>query len=298
MQDIQGQPDYRRINIKKVGIKNISYPITVLDRARHIQRTVARVNMYVNLPHHFKGTHMSRFVEILNRFHGEINLESMHRILVEMKQRLRAEAAHLEIEFPYFVSDPAAVAAAPGRLSAGPGEAGIGVCEYRCRMHGSLAEKDDLALEIRIPIAPPRPPAHCSGLPRSLGHWGTADICLRFRRFVWIEEIIALAASVTRHDLCWPLAEPAAATPAPADPADCREAAPEQGECALAVENLARALGKKLQGHPDIRQYSVRVENLAAGFSTFATISGGEPPAGGKGHRDRKRPESGLNPGC
>lgn len=103
MKDIQSQPDYRRISIKKVGVKDISYPVTVLDRANKVQKTVARVNMYVNLPHQFKGTHMSRFVEILNDFHGEIKLKSFHRILEEMKDKLQAEAAHIEIEFPYFL---------------------------------------------------------------------------------------------------------------------------------------------------------------------------------------------------
>jgi hypothetical protein len=103
MKDIQNLSDDRRINIRKVGVRRISYPVTVLDKARSIQKTVATVNMYVNLPHRFKGTHMSRFIEILNRFHGEINLKSFHRILQEMKDRLNAEAAHMEIEFPYFL---------------------------------------------------------------------------------------------------------------------------------------------------------------------------------------------------
>ena len=262
MRDIQGQPDHRRINIRKVGIKNISYPVKVLDRARRSQRTVATVNMYVNPPHHFKGTHMSRFVEILNRFHGEIDLESFPRILEEMKQRLQAEAAHLEIEFPYFVSEDPQT----GRPTAA-GPDGIGLSEYRCRMHGSLADRDELTLEIRIPIAPPKAPVHCSGLPRSLGHWGYAEIALQFRRFVWIEEIIELAAAVTRHDVCWPSPD----QPAGGDP-DA-----DRGECALAVENLAKALGRKLKQHPDIRCFSVRVENLAAGFNTFASLSGGQP---------------------
>ncbi|MEA2083844.1 MAG: GTP cyclohydrolase, FolE2/MptA family [Thermodesulfobacteriota bacterium] len=103
MKDIQNQPDDRRINIKKVGIKGISYPISVLDKKKKIQKTVATVNMYVNLPHLFKGTHMSRFIEILNRFHGDINLRSFRLILEEMKTKLKAEAAHIEIEFPYFL---------------------------------------------------------------------------------------------------------------------------------------------------------------------------------------------------
>jgi GTP cyclohydrolase I len=103
MKDIQNQPDDRRINIKKVGIKGISYPISVLDKENKLQRTVGTVNMYVNLPHLFKGTHMSRFIEILNRFHGHINLRSFRLILEEMKTKLKAEAAHIEIEFPYFL---------------------------------------------------------------------------------------------------------------------------------------------------------------------------------------------------
>lgn len=284
MEDIQGLPDHRRINIRKVGIKNISYPIKVLDRARRSQRTVATVNMYVNLPHCFKGTHMSRFVEILNHFHGEINLESFHHILVEMKQRLQAEAAHLEIEFPYFVADPTSAGAAKTPVADSqeqpltPVDSGIGVNRYRCRMHGSLADRDELTLEIRIPIAPPKPPAHCSGLPRSLGHWGYADIALQFRRFVWIEEIIELAAAVTRHDICWPSPDEISSLSSkqPSGPASMagEATAPDQdnGECSLAVENMARALGRKLAQHPDIRSFSVRVENLAAGFNTFATL--------------------------
>ena len=103
MKDIQNQVDHRRINIKKVGVKTITYPITVLDKAQSSQRTIATINMYVNLPHHFKGTHMSRFIEILNRFHGKIDMKRFSSILEEMKLRLDAEAAHLEMTFPFFL---------------------------------------------------------------------------------------------------------------------------------------------------------------------------------------------------
>ena len=103
MKDIQSELDSRRIDIKKVGIKTVSYPITVRDKAQKKQHTVATANMYVNLPHKFKGTHMSRFVEILNEFHGEIDINSFQVILEKMKVRLEAEASHLELEFPYFL---------------------------------------------------------------------------------------------------------------------------------------------------------------------------------------------------
>ena len=242
MKDIQSQSDNRRINIRRVGIKEISYPITVLDKARQEQKTVARVNMYVNLPHQFKGTHMSRFIEILNRFHGRINLKSFHLILEEMKMKLQAEAAHMEIEFPYFLKKKTD----PLRRS--------GLCEYLCKMHGSLDRVDDLTLDVRVPIAPPMPEQSGSGLPESLGHWGSADVCLRFRNFIWIEDLIKMVEEITSHNLQWSLD-----TPKPAD-------------YYLSVEKIARALGEKLGSHPDISWFEVRVENLSEGFSTFAVI--------------------------
>ncbi|HCC54828.1 MAG TPA: hypothetical protein DEQ20_07895 [Desulfobulbaceae bacterium] len=246
MKDIQGQRDYRRINIKKVGVKNISYPITVLDKARKTQKTVALINMYVNLPHQFKGTHMSRFVEILNRFHGEINLKSFHRILEEMKIRLQAEAAHMEITFPYFL-----------KKSSGQTQS-VGINEYRCTMHGSLDKTDDLILEIKVPISPPLPPQIDQALPRSLGHWGIATISLRFKHFLWIEDIVQLVEEVTSHDLCWPVTEACL-------------------EYTLSVENLSTALGRKLENHPAIAWFSVLVENLSQGYNTFASLEWQDP---------------------
>jgi GTP cyclohydrolase I len=91
MNDIQNQRDHRRIEINKVGVKNIRYPVTVLDKAKGVQHTVASVNMYVDLPHRFKGTHMSRFVEILNKYKGDIAIKNISKILSEVKQKLKAK---------------------------------------------------------------------------------------------------------------------------------------------------------------------------------------------------------------
>ncbi|MBC8318376.1 MAG: GTP cyclohydrolase I FolE2 [Desulfobulbaceae bacterium] len=241
MKDIQSQPDYRRISIKKVGVKDISYPVTVLDRAKKVQKTVAKVNMYVNLPHQFKGTHMSRFVEILNDFHGEIKLKSFHRILEEMKEKLQAEAAHIEIEFPYFL-----------KKKRGPGRTVMG--EYLCRMHGSLQKENDLILEIEVPVAPPAPVQTGSGLPESLGLWGVVTTSLRFQHFIWIEDIISMVEEITNHDLQW--------SSALAKPQDN----------SLSVEGIANAIGNTITNLTDISWFSVNVENFAKGFSTFASL--------------------------
>ena len=242
MKDIQNQQDHRRINIEKVGVKEISYPVTVLDKAKATQRTVAKVNMSVNLPHHFKGTHMSRFVEILNQFHGEINIKNFHLILQEMKEKLEAEKSHMEIEFPFFLRPES-----PNKIADLP-------VEYACKMHDSLGETNDLILEIIVPINPPNSKQTNFSLPESLGHWGNAKIRIRFHHFIWIEDLIYLVENITKHDLEWSTNQP------------------KPTNFHLSVEELARNLGQEFAKHPDISWYEVTVENFAQGFSTFATI--------------------------
>ncbi len=247
MKDIQSLHDNRRINIKKVGVKTISYPITVLDKANSVQHTVATVNMYVNLPHHFKGTHMSRFVEILNRFHGEINLQSFRRILAEMKQRLDAEAAHMEIAFPYFLR----------RI---PRNDAMVTDRFECNMHGSLGDHDDLTLEITVPIIQPLRTQVTGELPASMGRWGHATVAVRFNNFIWIEDLISLIEKGISLDLH-----------------DSKILSPKKGSDnqktkGISVESMTEKLGKILAGEPSLSWFSVTVENLTAGYSTFATL--------------------------
>src|SRR6266568_3996711 len=103
MVDIQSQKDHRKVAIDQVGVSDLRYPIVVLDRAREKQTTVARIAMSVSLPHEFKGTHMSRFIEILNAHRGEITMRTLPGVLRELKNRLHAEKARIEVAFPYFL---------------------------------------------------------------------------------------------------------------------------------------------------------------------------------------------------
>ncbi|MEW6426806.1 MAG: GTP cyclohydrolase, FolE2/MptA family [Thermodesulfobacteriota bacterium] len=237
MKDIQSEHDPRRISIKKVGVKDISYPITLLDKEKRLQHTVARVNMYVNLPHQFKGTHMSRFVEVLNQYHGEIHVKRIHDILVAVKERLLAEEAHFELDFPYFLRS------ADGRMQ-----------EFRCRMHGSLTAREELTIEVEVPVvaAPGRIQPRATTLPPSLGRWGLATVAVRYHRFVWLEDIINRVEEATAR--CLREVE---------DP-DCDEE--------LTVERLTSMIGEALTSLPDIRWFQATVENFSAGYSTFATL--------------------------
>ena len=107
--DVQNLADLRQIAINRVGIKGIRHPVKVRDKSVGVQHTIATFNMYVHLPHNFKGTHMSRFVEILNRHEREISVESFESILREMVLLLEAESGYIEMSFPYFVNKTAPV---------------------------------------------------------------------------------------------------------------------------------------------------------------------------------------------
>ena len=237
MKDIQNQVDHRRINIKKVGVKTITYPITVLDRFQHQQKTIATVNMYVNLPHQFKGTHMSRFVEILNRFHGRIDIKSFHSILEEMKKKLNAEAAHVEMAFPFFLHD-------------GNDDQNLQVKQYQCAMHCSLEEEDDLRLDLVIPVsgALDRDRQENPGLPG--GFFGKVEVSVRFLKFMWLEELIDIVESVVKNQM--------------------------QAEDLVSQEPMELLLGNisdRFSRLAELAWYSITVENEAHGYSLFTTMT-------------------------
>ena len=177
--DVQNMPDDRNIPLNRVGIKNIRYPIVVLDRAKGVQQTVANINMYVNLPHNFKGTHMSRFVEILNQYRREINVRTMGPILTKMKSRLEAQEAHMEVSFPYFIEKKAPVTGSPGLI------------EYQCGLHGTLGDRLDILLSVRVPVTTVCP---CSKEISDYGahnQRGEVRVRLRFDGFLWLEDVVS-----------------------------------------------------------------------------------------------------------
>jgi GTP cyclohydrolase IB len=183
LHDVQKRRDTRRIPIDKVGVKDISYPIVVMDKNRSVQHTVARVNMYVDLPHHFKGTHMSRFIEILNSYREKIALDKMETILEKMKEKLGASSAHLEIEFPYFIEKKAPVSGAKSLM------------EYTCEFKASLADTFDFVLGVKVPVTSLCP---CSKELSSYGAHNQRSIMtvqVRYREFLWIEDLIEVIES-------------------------------------------------------------------------------------------------------
>ena len=141
IEDVQGRPDARGIALDRVGVTDLRYPIVVLDRAEQKQHTIATLTMSVNLPHHFKGTHMSRFLEVLNAHRGEITMRTMPEILHELKTRLDAESARIEVSFPYFIERAAPVSGAKGLM------------DYECSFVGEVnGGSEDFVLGAKVPV--------------------------------------------------------------------------------------------------------------------------------------------------
>jgi GTP cyclohydrolase IB len=165
-----------------VGVKGVKYPIVVLDKANGFQHTVATIDMYVNLPHNYKGTHMSRFVEILHENQSMINMRNLPGILREMKVRLNAESTHLEVRFPYFLKKEAPVSKTPGYL------------EYRCGFFGTMDETGSIkefTVTVLVPINTLCPCSKEISEHGAHNQRGVARVDVRFKRFFWIEDLIA-----------------------------------------------------------------------------------------------------------
>lgn len=177
--DVQSSADTRQIPINKVGIKGIRHPVRVKDRSAGEQHTVATFNMYVNLPHNFKGTHMSRFVEILNNYEREISVESFPAMLRQMTEVLDADSGHIEMSFPYFVMKTAPVSKVQSLL------------DYDVSIIGAV-HKGDATTTIKV-VVPVTSLCPCS---KKISKYGAHNqrshvtVTVTSKEFVWIEEII------------------------------------------------------------------------------------------------------------
>ena len=253
MIDIQNQPDFRKIPIDKVGIKGLKYPVKVLDKTTGLQSTVAQISMYVDLPHQCKGTHMSRFVEILHLFRTKVSLESITNILEDMKEILGAQSSHIEITFPYFIEKQA------------PQTGSKGLMDYTCSIMGSSngRKQTDIVLIITVPITSVCP---CS---REISDYGAHNqrgevkVSTRFNKFIWIEDIVEIVETRASCDIFSVLKRE--------DEKFVTEKAYDNPKF---VEDIARDVSKILMEDENITWFSVSAENFESihNHSAYAYI--------------------------
>lgn len=187
--DIQSQSDSRRVGIDKVGVKSLRYPILVEDRNNRVQHTVADLNIYVELPHHRRGTHMSRFVEVLNHYHQDMIVGQLDRFLAELRLVMKASAAYVDISFPYFVRKQAPVSGIASLMC------------YDCFFNAGLAEDYELWIGVVVPVTTLCP---CSKEISEAGaHNQRSHITIKlvYSEFVWLEELIEIAESVASCEI-------------------------------------------------------------------------------------------------
>ncbi len=250
--DVQSSKDTRQIAINKVGIKDIRHPVKIKDRTGGEQHTVANFNMYVNLPHNFKGTHMSRFVEILNSYEKEIGVESFNEMLGEMAERLEADAGHIEMNFPYFINKQAPVSEVQSLL------------DYDVTLIGEI-NQDTPTMIIRV-VVPVTSLCPCSkkiserGAHNQRSH---VTVQAKIKGFVWIEEIIDLVEAEASCELFGLLKRP--------DEKHVTERAYDNPKF---VEDMVRDVAVRLNRDDRISSYVVESENFESihNHSAYALI--------------------------
>lgn len=249
--DVQNTRDYRNIDINKAGVKSIKYPITVLDKENKNQHTIATINMYVDLPYHFKGTHMSRFVEILNRYRKGINVKNLSTILNDMKNKLNAKSAHIEIEFPYFIEKMAPVSKEKSLM------------EYTCKVWGSLNDEIDICLGVEVPVTTLCPCSREISEKGAHNQRGIVSIKLRFKKFFWIEDVIKIAENSASSEVYSLLKRP-----------DEKYVTEKAYENPRFVEDIVRNVAQKLGDNPNITWFSVESENIESihNHSAYALV--------------------------
>lgn len=181
MRDVQNERDSRKIPIDLVGVRNLSYPIIVLDRQQNEQRTVAEISMAVSLPHHYRGTHMSRFIEVLEEFQGKVTLSQMEHITEHLRKVLHADRAEITFQFPYFMRRYAPVTNLPS------------YSRYDVTFWSQKSDTFDLVTTVSVPVQTLCPCSKEISEAGAHNQRGRIDISARMKNFVWIEELVEIA---------------------------------------------------------------------------------------------------------
>jgi GTP cyclohydrolase I len=239
LHDKQSERDYRELRIDKVGVRGLRFPIQVRDKERTFQNTVATIGMFVDLPKEFKGTHMSRFIEVLNAHGNVIHVENLNDILYAMQDKFQAATSHLEIEFPYFM------------VKRAPVTGGESVMDYIARFDATASHREiDFVLTVKAMVTTLCP---CSKAIAAFGahnQRGEVTVQIRSRKAVWIEDLIGIIESSASSQLYALLKR------------EDEKAVTERAyENPVFVEDLVRNVALKLNAHPEITWYKVEAEN-------------------------------------
>jgi GTP cyclohydrolase IB len=238
--DTQNERDHRKVAIDRVGVRSLRFPLRIKDRDDHEQHTVATVSLAVDLPHHYKGTHMSRFVEVLHAHGANMDVKGIIRLPRELLRRLHAERAHVEFAFPYF------------RAKEAPVTKTVGLIDYEVQFEvDATATTSDFILTVRVPVATLCPCSKAISERGAHNQRGLVTFAVRFIKPIWIEDLIELVEASASCQLYSALKRP--------DEKFVTEAAYDNP---VFVEDVVRNVAVRAIANPDIKWFRVEAENF------------------------------------
>jgi len=255
LHDKQSERDTRELRIDKVGVRGLRFPIQVRDKARSVQNTVATIGMFVDLPKEFKGTHMSRFIEVLNAHGSIIHVENISEILHALQKKFHAATSHLEIEFPYFMVKKAPVS----RMES--------VMDYIARFDATACGPDiDFVLTVKANVTTLCPCSKAIAKCGAHNQRGEVTVALRFTKPVWIEDVVAMVESSASSELFALLKRQ-----------DEKAVTERAYKNPVFVEDLVRNVALKLNANARVRWYKIEVENFESihNHNAYACIEKG-----------------------
>lgn len=240
MKDTQSEPDDRKLPIDRVGVKALRYPVQVRDKDHAVQSTIATVQLTVDLPHHFKGTHMSRFVEVLGSHGPVIHVENIRDILEQLTARLESDCAHLEFEFPFFLEKKAPVSGAAGLL------------DYTATFRATLENGTmDFVVVVVVPVTTLCPCSKAISRAGAHNQRGHVTLAVRCRKPMWIEDMIRLVEDSASSELYSLLKRP-----------DEKAVTERAYDNPVFVEDLVRNVAVRCEDDGNILWYCVEAENF------------------------------------
>jgi GTP cyclohydrolase I len=239
LHDAQSSRDHRELRIDKVGVRGLRFPVQVRDKARRFQNTVATLGLFVDLPKEFKGTHMSRFIEVLNAHGSVVHVENIPDILQALQAKLQAATSHLEMEFPYFM------------VKRSPVSRQEGVMDYTARFEAAACGKEiDFVLTVKVNVTTLCPCSKAIAKYGAHNQRGEVTVAVRFRKPIWIEDLIAIIESSASSELYALLKRP-----------DEKAVTERAYENPVFVEDLVRNIAVRLNAHREVSWYRVEAEN-------------------------------------
>ncbi|HEV2319413.1 MAG TPA: GTP cyclohydrolase FolE2 [Verrucomicrobiae bacterium] len=255
LHDKQNERDFRKLRIDKVGVRGLRFPIRVRDKAQAFQNTVATIGMFVDLPHHFKGTHMSRFIEVLNAHGNVIHVENINDILRAMQKKLNAATAHLEIQFPYFMSKQSPISRQESLM------------DYIARFDATARNSDrDFVLTVKANVTTLCPCSKAIAKYGAHNQRGEVTVQIRSHEIVWIEDLIAIIESSASSELYALLKRQ-----------DEKAVTERAYENPVFVEDMVRNVAVKLNADSRVTWYKVEAENFESihNHNAYACIEKG-----------------------